>query len=97
MLHIFGQASDQGWQSKIVNQAGRTTQVNSVLSTMGIYQMQVFKLPEATIQQMDRIQRDYWWNNYSNPHSQKFISWSKVCLPKRFGGLGLKNLSNYKT
>ncbi|XP_026458732.1 uncharacterized protein LOC113359284 [Papaver somniferum] len=71
----------QGWQSKIVNQTGRTTQVNSVLSTMGMYQMHVFKLPETTIQQMDRIQRNYWWNNYNNPHSQKFISWSKsICI-----------------
>ncbi|XP_026441601.1 uncharacterized protein LOC113340739, partial [Papaver somniferum] len=53
----------QGWQSKIVNQAGRTTQV--------------FKLPEATLQQMERIQRSYWWNSYIKPRSQKYISWRK--------------------
>ncbi|XP_026397042.1 uncharacterized protein LOC113291761 [Papaver somniferum] len=85
----------QGWQKKIVNQAGRTTQVNSVLSSMGLYQMQVFKLPEATFQQMERIQRSYWWNSYIKPRSQKYISWRKVSLPKRLGGLGLKNLCNY--
>ncbi|XP_026417388.1 uncharacterized protein LOC113312869 [Papaver somniferum] len=85
----------QGWQSKIVNQAGRTTQVNSVLRSMGMYQMQVFKLPEETLQQMERIQRSYWWNSYIKPRSQNYISWRKVCLPKRLGGLGLKNLCNY--
>ncbi|XP_026451075.1 uncharacterized protein LOC113351275 [Papaver somniferum] len=85
----------QGWRSKIVNQAGRTTQVNSVLSSMGMYQMQVFKLPETSLHQMERIQRSYWWNSYVKSRSQKYISWKKVCLPKRLGGLGLKNLCNY--
>ncbi|XP_026417593.1 uncharacterized protein LOC113313084 [Papaver somniferum] len=57
--------------------------------------LQVFKLPEATLQQMERIQRSYWWNSYIKPRSQKYISWRKVCLHKRIGGLGLKNLCNY--
>ncbi|RZC53832.1 hypothetical protein C5167_012687 [Papaver somniferum] len=55
---------------------------------MGMYQMHVFKLPETTIQQMDRIQRNYWWNNYNNPHSQKFISWSKCFLLTFIWGVG---------
>ncbi|XP_026410754.1 uncharacterized protein LOC113305978 [Papaver somniferum] len=78
----------QGWQSKIVNQAGRTTQVNSVLSSMGLYQMQVFKLPETSLHQMKKIQRSYWWNSYVKPHSQKYISWKKD-----WGDL---NTSNYQ-
>ncbi|RZC94292.1 hypothetical protein C5167_029857 [Papaver somniferum] len=85
----------QGWQSKITNQAGRTIQVNVVLNTKAKYQMQVFKLPDSTIQQMEKIQRSYWWNNFSNNHSQHFISWDKLHFPKRLGGLGLKNLTNY--
>lgn len=85
----------QGWSSKIVNQDGRTTQVNAVLSSIGMYQMQVFKLPDSTIQNMDKIQRHYWWNNFGNRHTPHLISWNTMRLPKSLGGLGIKNLSSY--
>ncbi|XP_026451504.1 uncharacterized protein LOC113351785 [Papaver somniferum] len=71
----------QGWHNKIVNQAGRTTQVNVVLSTMGMYQMQLFKLPESTIQQMYKIQRHYWFNNFRKKHSCRCIAWEKFFPP----------------
>ncbi|XP_026442036.1 uncharacterized protein LOC113341341 [Papaver somniferum] len=81
----------------MINQAGRTTQVNAVLSTMGMFQMQILKLPETTIHHMDSIQRRYWWNNFTNDHPRHLIGWKKVCVPKRFGGLCLKNLTNYNS
>ncbi|XP_026416958.1 uncharacterized protein LOC113312421 [Papaver somniferum] len=45
----------QGWQSKLVNHAGTTTRVNHVLSSTGMYQMQIFKLPESILHQMDKL------------------------------------------
>ncbi|KAI3864079.1 hypothetical protein MKW98_031671, partial [Papaver atlanticum] len=75
----------QGWNSKIINQAGKTTQLNSVLSTMSSYHMQVLKLPDTTIHQMVQIQRNYWWNSSPHHNNKHFISWNKMRLPKRLG------------
>ncbi|XP_026400419.1 uncharacterized protein LOC113296326 [Papaver somniferum] len=87
----------RGWHSKLIPQEGKTTHLNSVLSTMGMYQMQVFKLHDTTISHMNRIQRQYWWHNYTNHKSPRVISWDNVSLPKKLGGLGLKNLKNYNS
>ncbi|XP_026446728.1 uncharacterized protein LOC113347313 [Papaver somniferum] len=87
----------RGWHSKLIPQEGRTTQLNSVLSTMDMYQMQVFKLPDTTIAHMNKIQRQYWWHNFTNHKSPRVISWDNVNLPKKLGGLGLKNLKNYNS
>ncbi|XP_026450753.1 uncharacterized protein LOC113350861 [Papaver somniferum] len=77
----------QGWHSKLVTQAGRTTHINYVLSTVGMYQMLVLKLPDTTINQMDRIQIKCWWDNYNNHMSPHIMSWDKVRLPKKLGDL----------
>lgn len=77
----------QGWSSKIINQACKTTHLNSVLSTMSSYHMQVLRIPDSTIQEMNRIQRNYWWNNSFGHNSRHFINWNNMKLPKRFGGL----------
>lgn len=50
----------QCWQSKLIHQAGKTIQLNSVLSTMSTYHMQLLKLPDSTIQQIDQLQRNCW-------------------------------------
>ncbi|XP_026384103.1 uncharacterized protein LOC113279643 [Papaver somniferum] len=45
---------------------------------------QVFKLAETTLQQMEIIQRSYWWNSYNKPRSQKYISWKKLLKGEHF-------------
>ncbi|XP_026377852.1 uncharacterized protein LOC113272180 [Papaver somniferum] len=87
----------QGWSSKIINQAGKTTQLNSVLITMSMYHMKVLKLPDTTIHHMEQLHRNYWWNSSSNHRKKHFISWEKMNFPKRLGGLGLKQLRHYNS
>ncbi|XP_026410329.1 uncharacterized protein LOC113305522 [Papaver somniferum] len=78
------------WQGKIIDQAGRSTQVQSVLGTMANYQMGFFKMPKHVIEFIDRIQKRYWWRA-DNKKGMSPISWDSVCKPKRLGGMGFKN------
>lgn len=59
--------------------------------------MQVLKLPDTSLRQMDQIQRNYWWNSSSSHNNRHFISWNNMRLPKRLGGLGLKHLQHYNS
>ncbi|XP_026410952.1 uncharacterized protein LOC113306204 [Papaver somniferum] len=79
------------WQGKLINQAGRSTQIQSVLNTMRQYQMACLHMPDSTLKQMDSIQRWYWWC-HKRTRVMCFKSWFYVCYPKRDGGLGFKNL-----
>lgn len=84
----------QQWQAGMVNQPGRSTQIQSVTNLMAQFQMGCFILPQQTINQLKATQRRYWWNK-NNGKGIYFISSSDVSIPKRWGGLGFKNLKYF--
>lgn len=79
----------QGWQGKIINQAGRSTQIQTLLNTMDNFHINYFLMPKSTVQALNKIQRKYWWNKTTYKGTYK--SWNSFCFPKRFRGLGFKN------
>lgn len=53
--------------------------------------MQCFALPKKTLHNLDRVQRDFWWDK-QNP-SKAFYpkAWHKISTPKCDGGVGIRN------
>ncbi|XP_039138904.1 uncharacterized protein LOC120276247 [Dioscorea cayenensis subsp. rotundata] len=47
------------WKASYLSLGGRLTLVNSVLSSMPVYWMSVFKLPAWVIKEIDKILRDF--------------------------------------
>ncbi|XP_026452044.1 subtilisin-like protease SBT3.13 [Papaver somniferum] len=43
---------------------------------------------------MEKLQRQYWGDNFKNHRTAQLISWDTIRLPKGLGSLGLKNLNN---
>lgn len=90
------QSKLQIWQGKMLSTAARSTQLQSVLGTMPLYPMHCLKLSQHTVDALDKVQRNYWWS-HNSARQKHYISWSKLCLPKRNGGMGFKNLDVYNT
>lgn len=63
----------QGWKSKLLSQAGRTVLIKSILQSYPTYQMQVPALPKETLDQLDRIQRNFWWEKDGQKRKGGFI------------------------
>ncbi|KAJ1689310.1 hypothetical protein LUZ63_013465 [Rhynchospora breviuscula] len=83
-----------GWKAKLLSRAGRVVLASSVLSTIPIFFMSVFKLPAWVIRSIDRIRRDFIWKGAVHPaKGVHLLSWDRVCLPKNLGGFGLINLT----
>uniref|UniRef100_A0A803NSP5 CCHC-type domain-containing protein n=1 Tax=Cannabis sativa TaxID=3483 RepID=A0A803NSP5_CANSA len=81
----------EGWRSKLLSQAGRTTLINSVLSSIPIYTMSCFLLPKSVCELLDKLVRKFWWVGCSD--KQRYLSllnWDEICKPKACGGLGIK-------
>ncbi|KAJ4769309.1 RNA-directed DNA polymerase (reverse transcriptase)-related family protein [Rhynchospora pubera] len=82
-----------GWKSSMLSRAGRVVLASSVLSTIPIYFMSVFKLPTWVVKALDRLRRDFIWGSSNNSgRSMHLLSWDRVCLPKPLGGFGLLDL-----
>lgn len=50
-----------GWKRRLLSYAGRVTLIKAVLSSLPIYYMSLFKIPECVVKELDRIQARFLW------------------------------------
>lgn len=79
-----------GWKGRMLSFVGRITLTKAVLSSIHVHTMSTIKLSAHTINRLDRISRDFLWGSNSEKRKQHLVAWSKVCLPKSEGGLGIR-------
>ena len=80
------------WASRHISYAGRLVLVNSVLFGIFNFWAQVFILPEAVIDQVTKLCRNFLWGGEGDYKRVPYVAWEYVCLPRKKGGLGVKNL-----
>ena len=83
----------QSWSSKFLLYAARVQLVTVVLQSICTYWCQLFILPRAVIKKVDAICEAYLWHTNPNNTAPRNINWIDVCTPKKFGGLGIRNLA----
>ena len=69
------------------------TLIRSTLSNMPIYFMSLFYLPRKVRLRLEKIQRDFLWGGGALVQKPHLVRWNLVCLDKRKGGLGVRNLA----
>ena len=52
--------------------------------------MQCYKLPARVTDQLDQINREFFWKNASSAKGMPLVAWDKICRPKQLGGLGIR-------
>jgi len=67
--------------------------IQANIESMPAHTMQCFQLPSATTSQIDRISRNFFWQNSGDNKGLPMVSWDKVCRPKHAGGLGLRQMA----
>ncbi|KAL5577599.1 hypothetical protein UlMin_019298 [Ulmus minor] len=71
---------------------GRLTLIQSVLSSIPIYYMSLFKMPRVVAASLEKMMREFLWNRDSTGKGRSLVRWKTVCKPKELGGLGIGNL-----
>ncbi|XP_057441477.1 uncharacterized protein LOC130733345 [Lotus japonicus] len=77
------------WKGKLLNKAGKITLVKSVLNAIPVYPMQLFWFPQAVCDRIDNLARNFIWSR-GDRHGMHLVSWKKITMAKRFGGLGVR-------
>ena len=84
------------WKSKFLSRVGRLTLIKSVLNSLPVYYMSMFKMPKAIALKIVKMRRRFFWGSANESSNQKkgcpTIKWKSIELPKELGGLGVGNM-----
>ena len=56
--------------------------------------MSLFQMPKTVRLWLDQIQRNFLWGGGCLKKKPHLVKWATMCLDKKFGGLGVKNMGD---
>ncbi|XP_019156322.1 PREDICTED: uncharacterized protein LOC109153039 [Ipomoea nil] len=77
------------WNKKLLSQAGKEILLKTVAQSMPTFSMSVFLLPVSVCTAIERMMNRYWWDSGTDRRIH-WKAWDKLCVPKKYGGLGFK-------
>ncbi|KAL4388297.1 hypothetical protein GQ457_09G027380 [Hibiscus cannabinus] len=80
------------WKSVSLSFGGRIVLLKSVLFSLPIYYMSLFKLPMSVYRKLTSLMANFLWGGSVDKRKIHWVKWADVCLPKTLGGLGLIDL-----
>jgi hypothetical protein len=75
------------WQSLMVSTRGKSIIIESSLSSLPNYTMEVYLLPEEVHHKMDSARANFYWDS-GQKKKYHMMKWADLARPKDFGGLG---------
>ncbi|XP_019190788.1 PREDICTED: uncharacterized protein LOC109185263 [Ipomoea nil] len=80
------------WNKKLLSRAGKEILLKSVAQAMPTFTMSVFLLPDSLCKNLERVMNRFWWRNGRDGGGIHWLAWDKLSVPKKYGGLGFKDL-----
>ncbi|GKB12412.1 hypothetical protein Tco_0846335 [Tanacetum coccineum] len=80
------------WKSKALSTGGRLTLTKSVLSSIPIYYLSLFRAPLKIIDLLEKIRRIFFWGFKEDERGMLWFNWKTVLSPFNKGGLGIGSI-----
>ena len=81
----------QGWEEKLLSQAGREILIKAVVQAISTYTMSCFKLPLGLWNELESLIRKFWWGQHGDRCKIHWVKWETQS--KFVGGMGFKDLA----
>ncbi|KAK3224608.1 hypothetical protein Dsin_004470 [Dipteronia sinensis] len=78
------------WKKSFLNKGGKLVLIKTVMASIPIYYMSVFKIPVSVAHKLERLQRSFFWGDGIQHKKMHPIKWEVLCKNKRNGGLGVR-------
>ena len=83
------------WCHRWLSRSGRLTLIKLVLEATPIYWMSLAWIPKGILLKIQKICRHFLWLGAKKGHTFAWTNWSRIALPKRWGGWGIKDLPTF--
>jgi hypothetical protein len=80
------------WGNKYISFGGRVVLLNAVLNAIPVFYLSYLKIPVQVWKKIRRLQREFLWGGRRGRKKISWIKWDTVCLPKKEGGLGVRDI-----
>ena len=78
----------QGWEAKLLSQAGREVLLKEVIQAIPTYTMGCFKLPVSLCNEIEALIRRFWWGLRGDCRKIHWVKWEEITKSKTIGGMG---------
>ena len=85
----------QGWEGKLLSQAGREVLIKSVIQAILTYAMGCFKLSLGLCDDIEAMIKKFWWGQRGNRRKIHWIRWGELTKSKTVGGMGFRDLAHF--
>ncbi|GJU59172.1 RNA-directed DNA polymerase, eukaryota, reverse transcriptase zinc-binding domain protein [Tanacetum coccineum] len=79
------------WKLKVLSIGGRLTLLKSVLTSIPLYHMSIFKVPMGVLNSLESIRRNFFNGVDGSDRKLAWIGWNKVLASKKNGGLSVSS------
>ncbi|GKC64201.1 RNA-directed DNA polymerase, eukaryota, reverse transcriptase zinc-binding domain protein [Tanacetum coccineum] len=80
------------WKMNTLSIGGRLTLLKSVLGSIPIFHMSIFRVPLGVLQKLESIRRNFFNGHEYDSRKASWVKWSHVLADKDKGGLGVSSL-----
>ena len=80
------------WKMKILSKAGRLVLIKSMLNSLPLYYLSLFKMSREVAKKIISLQTKFFWGKTGGGSGVPLVSWEVIEKPKNAGGLGVGNL-----
>ena len=81
-----------GWKEKMLSMGGKEILIKAVSQAIPTYTMRCFLLRKGLCEDLERMERNFWWGQKDQETKMAWIGWKKMCTSKAQGGVGFRNL-----
>jgi hypothetical protein len=82
----------KGWKEKFLSMGGKEILLKAIIQSIPVFAMGVFKLPKSLCKEMNDAMSAFWWGDSEEQKKLHWFSWWKMCVPKKSGGMGFRDL-----
>ncbi|GJT66456.1 RNA-directed DNA polymerase, eukaryota [Tanacetum coccineum] len=81
-----------GWKSNLLSIGGRLTIIKSVLGSLGIYYMLIFKAPETIVKMLESFRASFFWGSTEDKKKLAWIKWRLLKSPEALWAKVIKSI-----